>query len=106
MWIANCCKTPAFVISRGSTYRMFETSSLIAGSPLEFTLSGKPKQEGSGVVHTGSTQNLAIGLEFSVVLLGIGLWLYLQVTSARQLCRVPQPGWIKQPCQCKVCSGY
>jgi len=64
---------------QGSTYRMFETNSLIAGSPLEFTLSGKPKQEGSALFSTGSTQNLAIGLGvFGLVLLGIGLWLYLR----------------------------
>jgi hypothetical protein len=62
---------------QGSTYHMYEGNSLIAGSPLEFTLSGKPKQAGSSLFSLNSTQNLAIGLAaFGVVLIGIGVWLY------------------------------
>jgi hypothetical protein len=72
---------------QGSTYRMFETNSLIAGSPLEFALSGKPKQEGSSLFSTSSAQNLAIGL-------GVFGWCSwasacgcISATSVRHLCR-------------------
>jgi mono/diheme cytochrome c family protein len=63
----------------GSTYHMYNGSSLLAGSSLEFTLSGKPKQATSTGITTGTMQNLAIGLGvFGVVLLIVGLWLFRQ----------------------------
>ncbi len=62
---------------QGTTYHMFNGSSLIAGSSLDFTLSGTPKQAASSVFTSGTTQNLAIGLGvFGVALVAVGLWLY------------------------------
>ena len=63
----------------GITYRMYNGNSLLAGSMLEFTLSGKPIQASSPAVSTGTMQNLAIGLgAFGVVLIVAGLWLFRQ----------------------------
>jgi len=62
---------------QGSTYHMYNGSSLLAGSALEFTLSGKPKQASTPAVSTGTMQNLAIGIGvFGVVLLVVGFWLF------------------------------
>ena len=71
----------------GSTYHMYNGSSLLAGSTLEFNLSGKPKQATSTGISTGTMQNLAIGLGvFGVVLLIVGLWLFRQnrIKNTRQ----------------------
>jgi hypothetical protein len=71
----------------GNTYHMHNGSSLLAGSTLEFTLSGKPKQATSTGISTGTMQNLAIGLGvFGVVLLIVGLWLFRQnrIKTSRQ----------------------
>lgn len=71
----------------GSTYHMHNGSNLLAGSSLEFTLSGKPKQAASTGISTGTMQNLAIGLGvFGVVLLIVGVWLFRQnrTKNARQ----------------------
>lgn len=63
----------------GTTYRMYNGNSLLAGSMLEFTLSGNPKQATSPAISTGTSQNLAIGLGvFGVVLILVGLWLFRQ----------------------------
>jgi mono/diheme cytochrome c family protein len=60
---------------QGSTYHMYNGSSLLAGSSLEFTLSGNPKKTVTPAVSSGTMQNLAIGLgAFGVVLLVVGLW--------------------------------
>ncbi len=72
---------------QGSTYRTYNGSSLLAGSSLEFTLSGKPKNTTSPAISSGTAQNLAIGLGvFGIVLLVVGLWLYNKnrMKSARQ----------------------
>jgi mono/diheme cytochrome c family protein len=62
---------------QGTTYRMYNGSSLLAGSSLEFTLSGKPKNTSSPAITSGTTKNLAIGLGvFGIVLLVVGLWLF------------------------------
>lgn len=62
---------------QGSMYRMFNGSSLIAGSSLEFTLSGNPKKAATSIFTTGTMQNLAIGLGvFGVALVVAGLWLF------------------------------
>jgi mono/diheme cytochrome c family protein len=62
---------------QGSMYHMFNGSSLIAGSSLEFTLSGNPKKAVSSIFTTGTMQNLAIGLGvFGVALVILGLWLF------------------------------
>ncbi len=64
---------------QGTTYRMYNGSSLIAGSSLEFSLSGNPKQVAASFFSTGSTQNLAIGVGvFGVILVLAGVWLYRQ----------------------------
>ncbi len=47
---------------QGSSYHMYNGSSLIAGSSLEFTLSGNPKKATASIFTTGNMQNLAIGL--------------------------------------------
>ncbi len=62
---------------QGSSYHMYNGSSLIAGSSLEFTLSGDPKKAAGSILNTSSTQNLAIGLgAFGVALIVFGLWLF------------------------------
>jgi hypothetical protein len=59
------------------TYRKYNGSSLIAGSSLEFTLSGSPKKAVTSIFSTGTMQNLAIGLGvFGVALVFGGLWLF------------------------------
>ena len=60
-------------------YHMYEGGSIIAGSTLEFTLSGNPLQASSAVLSAGTGQSLAIGLGvFGLVLLAVGIWLFLQ----------------------------
>jgi mono/diheme cytochrome c family protein len=62
---------------QGSTYHMYDGGSLIAGSNLEFTLTGRPSQAGSNLFTAGTGQNLAIGLAvFGLVLVLVGVWLY------------------------------
>jgi len=62
---------------QGSMYHMYNGSSLIAGSSLEFTLSGNPKKATTSIFTTGTMQNLAIGLGvFGVALVVGGLWLF------------------------------
>jgi mono/diheme cytochrome c family protein len=62
---------------QGSTYHMYNGSNLLAGSSLEFTLSGKPKNTSAPAINSGPVQNLAIGLGvFGIVLLVVGLWLF------------------------------
>ena len=62
---------------QGSTYHMYNGSSFIAGSSLEFTLSGNIKQAAASTFSTGTVQNLAIGLGvFGVALVVGGLWLF------------------------------
>jgi mono/diheme cytochrome c family protein len=62
---------------QGTTYHTYNGSNLLAGSALEFTLSGKPKQAAAPTVSTGTSQNLAIGLGiFGLALVVAGLWLY------------------------------
>jgi LPXTG-motif cell wall-anchored protein len=59
------------------TYRKYNGSSLIAGSSLNFTLSGTPKKAGTSIFSTGSMQNMAIGLGgFGIALVLGGLWLF------------------------------
>ena len=62
---------------QGSTYHMYNGSSFIAGSSLEFTVSGNIKQATASAFSTGTVQNLAIGLGvFGVALVVGGLWLF------------------------------
>jgi mono/diheme cytochrome c family protein len=62
---------------QNSTYHMYNGSGLLAGSSLEFTLSGTPKTGSTSIFNSGTTQNLAIGLGvFGLVLVAGGLWLY------------------------------
>jgi mono/diheme cytochrome c family protein len=62
---------------QGTNYHMYNGTSLIAGSLLEFTLSGRPKDAGTSFVSTGTMKNLAIGLGvFGLALVISGLWLY------------------------------
>lgn len=62
---------------QGSTYHLYNGSDLIAGSSLEFTLSGNPKNAATSVFSTGTTQSLAIGLGvFGLVLVVVGVWLF------------------------------
>ncbi len=62
---------------QGTTYRMYNGTSMLAGSSLDFTLSGTPRQAAASVLTAGTTQNLAIGLGvFGVALVAAGLWLF------------------------------
>jgi len=64
---------------QNTTYRMFKGSSLLAGSSLDFSLSGAPKQAASSLFTTGTAQNLAVGLGvFGIALVGVGIWLFLR----------------------------
>ena len=59
------------------TYRKYNGSNLIAGSSLEFTVTGSPKKALTSIFSTGTMQNLAIGLGvFGVALVFGGLWLF------------------------------
>jgi hypothetical protein len=56
---------------------MYEGTGFLPGSPLEFTISGSPKQAAASVISGSTGQSLAIGLgAFGVALLAVGLWLY------------------------------
>ncbi len=62
---------------QNTTYRMYNGESLIAGSSLEFTLSGSPKKAATSPLANLNMQYLAIGLAtFGVALVLGGLWLY------------------------------
>jgi mono/diheme cytochrome c family protein len=64
-------------VVQSTTYRMYNGSGLIAGSSLEFTLTGNPKQAVTSLFSTGTMQNLAIGLGVFGLALVIGaLWLF------------------------------
>ena len=60
------------------TYHKYDGSGLIAGSSLEFTLSGNPNSASAATLFSAGTgQSLAIGLGvFGVALLVTGFWLY------------------------------
>jgi LPXTG-motif cell wall-anchored protein len=56
---------------------MYNGSGLLAGSSLEFTLSGAPNNGSTSIFTTGTMQNLAIGLGvFGIALVAGGLWLF------------------------------
>ncbi len=62
---------------QNTTYQMYTGSSLIAGSSLEFTLSGTPKKSAAAFFSGGTMQNMAIGLAvFGMALVVAGLFLY------------------------------
>jgi LPXTG-motif cell wall-anchored protein len=62
---------------QNSTYHMYNGSGLLAGSTLEFSLSGAPRNGSTSIFNTGTTQNLAIGLGvFGLALVAGGLWLF------------------------------
>jgi mono/diheme cytochrome c family protein len=72
---------------QGTTYHTYNGSNLLAGSALEFTLSGKPKQTTAPTVSKGTSQNLAIGLGiFGLALVVAGVWLFRRsrIKTARQ----------------------
>ncbi|HEX9616511.1 MAG TPA: c-type cytochrome [Anaerolineales bacterium] len=63
---------------QGMTYRMYSSSRLEAGTELSITISGRPRAS-SGVVQTGSTSSLIIGLgAFGLALVATGAWLYIR----------------------------
>ncbi len=65
-------------VYQNTTYRKYNGSSLIAGSSLEFTLTGNPKQPATSIFSSINRQYLAIGLgAFGVALVLGGLWLFL-----------------------------
>jgi hypothetical protein len=62
---------------QNTPYRMYNGSSLLADSSLDFTLSGNPKKAETSLFNTGTMQNLAIGLGvFGFALVVGALWLY------------------------------
>jgi mono/diheme cytochrome c family protein len=62
---------------QNSTYHMYNGSGLLAGSSLEFSLSGSPNNGSASILSAGTMQNLAIGLGmFGIALVAGGLWLY------------------------------
>ncbi|MBN2147656.1 MAG: c-type cytochrome [Anaerolineales bacterium] len=73
---------------QGTSYKMYTSGSLEAGSQLSFSVSGRPQLSGgTSLIEPSTTQNLAIGIGvFGLVLLLAGVWLYrrnkLQGTEA------------------------
>ncbi len=62
---------------KGITYRIYNGNSINAGSSVDLTLTGSPRQAAASILAPGSMQNLAIGLGvFGVALVALGLWLY------------------------------
>jgi mono/diheme cytochrome c family protein len=62
---------------QNTTYRMYNGSSLIGGSSLEFTLTGSPKQPVKSIFSSPNMQYLAIGLgAFGIAMVLGGLWLF------------------------------
>lgn len=64
---------------QGTAYRIYTATGLQAGSPLEFSLSGKVRTGGQVVTTNSSSSTIAIGLGvFGLALVGAGVWLYLR----------------------------
>jgi hypothetical protein len=62
---------------QNTSYRMYNGSSLLANSSLEFTLSGSPKKATTSLLNKGTMQNLAIGLGvFGLALVVGAVWLF------------------------------
>lgn len=81
-----------------TTYRIFNGSSLIAGSSLEFTLSGAPRKASSSILSIGNTHNLEIGLGvFGFALVFGGLWLYRRNQQKNNLSIAPNASDIASP---------
>ncbi len=81
---------------QGTTYRMYNGSSLLAGSSLDFTLSGSPKPAAASLFTTGTMQNLAIGLGvFGVALVTVGFWLFRR--NRLKLALQPVPAGLDMP---------
>jgi len=81
-----------------TTYRVFNGSSLIAGSSLEFTLSGAPRKTSSSLLSLGNTQNLEIGLGlFGIALAFGGLWFYRKNQQKGILSAAPYSSDIASP---------
>jgi mono/diheme cytochrome c family protein len=75
---------------QGTTYHMYNGSSLIAGSSLDFTLNGTPRHAAASVFTAGNTQDLAIGLgAFGIALVATGLWLYRRNRQKLALQSIP-----------------
>jgi mono/diheme cytochrome c family protein len=80
----NGVKVDSAMLQEGGTrdyqdisYRMYNGGTLIAGSALEFTLSGTPRKSAASFFSAGTMQNIAIGLAFfGVALVVAGVWLY------------------------------
>jgi mono/diheme cytochrome c family protein len=64
---------------QGTSYKVYSTNNLPAGSPLEFSLSGKVKTGGQVVTTNSSSSTIAIGLGvFGLALVGAGVFLYVR----------------------------
>jgi mono/diheme cytochrome c family protein len=62
---------------QGTAYHTYNGSSLLAGSSLEFTLSGNPKTIAAAVITPANKNELAIGLgAIGVAFVIAGVWLY------------------------------
>ena len=62
---------------QGTLYSVYSAGGLKAGTPLEFSLSGKVKTGSEVVTTTSSSGTIAIGLGvFGLALVGAGVWLY------------------------------
>jgi mono/diheme cytochrome c family protein len=76
---------------QNTTYRMYNGSGLLAGSSLDFHLTGTPKQAAVSLFSTGTAQNLAIGLGvFGIVLVGVGAWLFRRNQHKLAFQRTPE----------------
>jgi hypothetical protein len=79
-------------VYQNTTYRKYNGSSLLAGSSLEFTLTGNPKQPVTSIFSSINRQYLAIGVgAFGVALVLGGLWLFLNNRRKAAL-QVASPG--------------
>jgi mono/diheme cytochrome c family protein len=83
---------------QGTTYHMYNGSSLIAGSSLDFTLNGTPRHAAASIFTAGNTQDLAIGLgAFGIALVATGLWLYRRNRQKLALQSIPGSVDLSEP---------
>jgi mono/diheme cytochrome c family protein len=69
----------------GTSFKMYSSEQLAAGSDLTFTLSGKPDLTPSAATPTGTSSRQAIiygAAALGLVLIGLGVWMYLRDRKA------------------------
>jgi len=70
--------------STGTTYHMYQGSSLASGSTLTLTISGMPGDKAGFVLDTRTWLMIGVGA-LGLILIGLGIFLYLRDRSLRKL---------------------